>query len=227
VKQAGKSQFDRSEVRPAAGRVSHDPDLAESTRPESTVRRKLSDRVGRSPGIVAQRALMTEMHNSPRMATQRKQLRAMYGPAQRVKIRLKDEDEDKVLMDRLRDVQVPSAGGQTLDGTNVDTLHEIGKTENIILEGHGYYDDPLFGTPKVVKQGGIPPSELAALAHRVPKPGDWSGNIILLGCSTGEITTSVSREYYKLKGAAVNVIGTKMNIRVGTDESGGNFVGYD
>ncbi|CAL1518638.1 hypothetical protein [Chitinophaga sp. MM2321] len=151
---------------------------------------------------------------------------SMPAPVQRVKIKLKNED--KHLLDKLRDVPVVNAGGQTLnDPSGVGTLHEIGIDENIIFEGHGYYDNPFWGEKKVVEQGGIPPDKLAKLARDVPKPKNWTGHIILLGCTTGDITEQVSIEYYKLTKSAVKVIGTQKNIKVGTGWDDVSFVGTD
>ncbi|MCG8470584.1 MAG: hypothetical protein MI742_01845 [Desulfobacterales bacterium] len=144
---------------------------------------------------------------------------------QRIKIKLKDEDP--FLMGRLRNVPITNQGAQNLDSlSDISTANQIGSSENIILEGHGYESTSLFSS-KIVSQGGIAPSRLAAHAHSVDKPGNWNGNIILAGCSTGDITESVSKEYYKLSGKSVNVIGTKNNIRVGSKADGTNFIGSD
>jgi hypothetical protein len=147
-------------------------------------------------------------------------------PVQRVRILLKDVD--KVLMGRLRLVPVANAGAQTLqDPAQVGTLNEIGANEAIVLEGHGHENAPLIGSPRVVSQAGIAPAQLAALVRDVPKPDNWAGNVVLLGCSTGSITAAVSQEYFKLTRKTVNVIGTRTNIRVGTKEDGSNFIGSD
>jgi hypothetical protein len=148
-------------------------------------------------------------------------------PVQRVRILLRDEDQD--LMARLRLVPVANVGAQTLqDPAQVGTLNEIGLNESIVLEGHGYIETPfLGGAPRAVSQGGIPPARLAAVAHGVPKPDAWAGNIVLLGCSTGDIIAAVSQEYFKLARKAVKVIGTRASIRVGTKEDGSVFIGHD
>jgi hypothetical protein len=147
-------------------------------------------------------------------------------PVQRVRILLKDEDPD--LMARLRLVPVANPGAATLQNPdNVGTLAQIGANESIILEGHGYMNNPLFGARQAVSQGGIPPARLAAVVRGVPKPLAWAGNVVLLGCSTGDITAAVSEEYFKLTGTTVKVIGTRAGIRVGTKEDGTVFVGHD
>lgn len=148
------------------------------------------------------------------------------GTVRRVKIKLKDEDPE--LMGRLRTVPVPQEGNQTLDDpATINTLNEIGQHESIVFEGHGYYNDPLIGRRKVTKQGDFSPRQLATFARSVPKPNNWDGNIYLMGCSTGDITEAVSKEYYKLTNSEVRVIGTMDNIRVGSKWDDTTFVGHD
>ena len=44
-------------------------------------------------------------------------------------------------------------------------------------------------------------------------------------CKTGDITSKVSKEYYKLTNSVVEVIGTNANIKVGAKVDGSRFVG--
>lgn len=163
--------------------------------------------------------------NRPQAALQAKRLTGM-NPIQRIKIKLKDEDP--ILMGRLRNVPIANEGNEKLDQVgDAKNAQEIGSSENIILEGHGYTEESWAFGSKTVSQGGITPDKLAAIACNVPKPKDWDGNIILAGCSTGELTESVSKEYFKLTNKSVNVIGTLKNIRVGSKEDGTNFIGSD
>lgn len=148
-------------------------------------------------------------------------------PVQRVRILLKNEDPE--LMARVRLVPVANVGAQTLqDPGQVGTLNEIGMNESIVLEGHGYIETSFWsGERRAVSQGGVPPARLAALVNQVPKPDGWTGNVVLLGCSTGDITQAVSEEYFKLTEKTVKVIGTRASIRVGTKEDGSIFAGHD
>ena len=80
----------------------------------------------------------------------------------------------------------------------------------------------------MTKQGGFSPAKLAAFAHRVPKPANWKGSIILHGCSTGHITDSVSKEYFKLAGRPVTVMGgTRAHVQVGMAADSSQFIGSD
>ncbi len=156
----------------------------------------------------------------------KKTLQSFNPIIQRIKIKLKDEDP--ILMSRLRNVRIDEQGEGRLESPeNIHSVKLIGKEENIIFEGHGYVNDPLWGKAKTIGQGGFTPQELATFAHKIPKPVDWAGNIILAGCSTGEITEDVSKHYFSLAEKSVNVIGTKFNIRIGTKENGENFIGSD
>lgn len=147
-------------------------------------------------------------------------------PIQRVRILLRDEDP--ALLGPLRQVPVPNQGAQTLqDPAKVGTLAPISPNESIIFEGHGYVQQGIF-SDSVVSQGNIPPPRLAALARDVPKPVvPWTGDIYLMGCRTGEITSAVSKEYYLLTNQPVKVLGTKASIRVGRDATNNMFIGTD
>ncbi|WP_340202082.1 hypothetical protein [Ascidiimonas sp. W6] len=145
------------------------------------------------------------------------------GTIQRIRIKLKDEDH--ALMAELRQTVVPNPGGQAVDNPAAAAhAAPIGVNENIILEGHGYEG---FFTSKVVSQGGIDPDRLAQIAHSVPKPPLWTGKIILLGCKTGDITSKVSKEYFKIAKTQVEVIGTNTNIKVGAKADGSRFAGAE
>lgn len=143
-------------------------------------------------------------------------------------IRIRLRNEDIPLLDELRLVRIDNQGSQTaLISTGLDDLNqlvEIDKAENIILEGHGITNEKGV----THGQGGWSCSSLAKFANKVPKPHDWSGSIILLGCSTGAITEDVSKEYYRLTKKMVTVTGTLKNIKVAKDNSNGeNFIGTD
>jgi len=184
--------------------------------------------VDNRPKAIAQRKLQEMANNSSRILQLKafKEMANQSDTVQRVRIKLRDEDP--VLMAELRNAEVPNAGAQTADNiVDARNVNDIGINENIILEGHGYYNNPMFGQPKVVGQGGLAPARIAAVAHSVPKPGDWNGKIILLGCKTGDITSQVSKEYFLLTNSQVEVIGTKANIKVGMAADGTSFVGTD
>ena len=155
-----------------------------------------------------------------------KHANAQVNPAaQRVRIRLANNDLN--LMKALRNVKVNNEGSEVVNGvsqvSDVEGLDEIGKTENIVFEGHGNTNE----RGQTHGQGGYAPDFLARFAHGVPKPKDWSGQIILLGCATGAITQEVSKEYFKLTKQPVTVTGTHENVKIGKDESGESFVGSD
>jgi hypothetical protein len=200
-----------------------------STRVQALAERRADLQHGR--GVQGLKQLASQINQSPPDPSPGHAPTAVAGqddgaPVQRVRILLKDEDQD--LMERVRQVPVANVGGQTLQSTDgIGDLNEIGQNESIVLEGHGYWDDPIVGSRKVVSQGGIPPAELAAIVHRVPKPDNWSGNVVLLGCATGYITAKVSEEYFKLTEKPVKVIGTRASIRVGSKEDGEAFAGYE
>lgn len=142
--------------------------------------------------------------------------------AQRVKIRLGEGDN---LLNELRSYTVPEEGDQTLgDPQNIGDLIEIGVNENIVFEGHGESTNLIIYETKVNSQGGFTPDKIAAFAHQVPKPDNWAGGIVLLGCSTGDITEKVSKEYYNLTGNTVSVTGPEKDIHVGRDSDTGNFI---
>ncbi|PWV49120.1 hypothetical protein [Chitinophaga sp. S165] len=141
-------------------------------------------------------------------------------PVQRVRIKLTQDDAP--LMDKLREVPVANAGAQVAENpNNLGSLAPIGASEDIIFEGHG---TGYFG---VSGQGWYKPSALADFANKVPKPEDWNGSIVLMGCQTGAITESVSKEYFKLTNKTVRAIGTEKSIRVGHHADQSRFIGSD
>lgn len=131
-------------------------------------------------------------------------------------------------MQNLRKVHLPNQGNQTLNGTGgIRSLERISQSEDIVFEGHGHFQPALIGSPTVVSHAGIPPDQLAQHAFNIPKPRNWNGNIVLMGCQTGDLTSEVSKQYFLLAKRPVLVMGTPQSIRVGADISGRHFTGVD
>jgi hypothetical protein len=131
-------------------------------------------------------------------------------------------------MQNLRKVHLPNQGNQTLNGTaGIRNLDRISVSEDIVFEGHGHMQWSLIGAPTVVSHAGIPPDQLAQHAFDIPKPRNWTGRIILMGCQTGDLTSEVSKQYFLLAKKSVRVLGTPESIRVGADISGRHFTGVD
>ena len=92
----------------------------------------------------------------------------------------------------------PSEGGTTTPSeggtTTAPSEGEIGPTEDIVVEGHGWNDENATDSDEIVALQRFSPDELAQMAADIKKPDDWKGRIILLGCSAGQLADLVAEE---------------------------------